>query len=166
MTIEEKIRAKKEEVKRVNRELSKLQDELKKRNEPLYVHITHSSIGPITGKGKHNRKYKLELDIESNKQDCNDIVFLDKIKSAIESLSENPSEPNSYVDWNKIANGHDWVAIDKYSNIYSYHNKPTMDGNSWHSPLPGDWVNVTDIVEKGPLPAWDKSLIHRPGAEE
>ena len=39
MTIEEKIRAKKEKIKRVNRELSKLQDEARAKNEPMKIDV-------------------------------------------------------------------------------------------------------------------------------
>jgi hypothetical protein len=99
MSIESRIREQKEKIKEAQRELSRLQDEARKKEEPLCVHVTNSSIGPLSPRCKSRRRYGVSIEFESNKQDCNDIDFINRITSAIESLSDTPSEPKSYVDW-------------------------------------------------------------------
>ena len=160
MTIEEKIRAKKEEIKRVNRELSRLQDEARAKNEPMTIHVSHSSIGPATEKDPRGRVYNFDCKIISNKKDLNNIDFLNNVQKAIESLSE-PSEPKSPIDWsNPEYDGYNWAAIDDDGDMGLYHSRPhEMDG-TW-----SDNFGWKKIYTK-PWASWDKSLIHRPGIKE
>ena len=94
MTIEDKIRAKKEEIKRVNRELSKLQDEARAKNDPMKIQTI--SVNVSRNQIVSNR-YTIEVNVQSNK-----FPNPEKIRVAIESLSETNDEPKSYVDWSKI----------------------------------------------------------------
>jgi len=96
---------------------------------------------------------------------------IDQLKSAIESLSATPSEPKSYVDWNKIPNGYDWVAMDKNGRARYYFEKPVLGDDVWRAVFnpavrwgTNGWVDAGYIVSTSP--SWDKSLIHRPGAKE
>ena len=130
MTIEDKIRAKKEEIKRVNRELSKLQDEARVKNEPMTIYVQHSSIGPAPEKDPRGRVYNFDCRIVSNKQDLNNVIFLNKVQKAIESLSES-SEPKSYVDWDNIDKKYNWVATDSDGQVWGYGDKPFAMNSYW-----------------------------------
>lgn len=168
MTIEEKIRAKKEEIKKANRELSKLQDEARAKNEPMTIHISHSSIGLATEKDPRGRVYNFDCKIVSNKQDLNNVVFLNKVQKAIESLSEKNDEPKSYVDWDKIPKEYNWASIDAIPNNPGngvYRSKPSIVNDYWTNYCDYTRIPFNAFITND-LPAWDKSLIHRPGIKE
>ena len=80
-----------------------------------------------------------------------------------------------YVDWGKIPEGYDWVAVDSGVNagvrtvsegpiVGMYTAEPTICFNScWNSP-DGNWDDrwVAPNVVIGPLPPWRESLRQRP----
>jgi len=167
MSIESRIREQKEKIKEDQRELSRLQDEARKKEEPVKIDVSNISIEQYT---LHDTApipagfYTIKIELYFNK--CPDLL---RIKSAIESLSD--SEPKSYVDWNKIPKGYNWVAIDKSrGHPWAYREtgeKIIKKNVSWgHVSGFGGVEDVGMDAIIGPLPPWDKSLIHRPGAKE
>ena len=155
MTIEEKIRAKKEEIKRVNRELSRLQDELKRKKDPVKVRFYNATCATgITDRSEYPIMYS--VDFMTNRE-----VDSQKIIKAIESLSES-CEPNSPIDWsNPEYDGYNWAAIDFNGSIWAYQKKPTMR-DYWWTANDGMYMEIHVI----PWASWDKSLIHRHGIKE
>ena len=164
MTIEDKIRAKKEEIKRVNRELSKLQDEARAKNEPLKIKVSRVYVNRISydyvidmvrTEKRQSDDYK--INIVAN---CNKCPKSEDIIKAIESLSES-SEPKSPIDWSKTEYaGYNWAAIDKSGKVGLYKNKPDKYDVFWADGWGWKIVSIT------PWAPWDKSLIHRPGIKE
>jgi hypothetical protein len=77
-------------------------------------------------------------------------------------------EPDSYVDWDKIPDNYNWVAIDKDGKVWAYRECPELETYSYTS----RYICVSDsfirvyLENVNNLPAWDKSLIHRPGIKE
>ena len=160
-SIEDQIRDKKAELKAKSRELSALQNELKKKNEALKIIAIEMQSGSDLG----DTNIRHVIRVYANKK-----LDYTAVRSAIESLSET-SEPKSYVDWGKIPEGYDWVAIDRVNkHPWAYRETGEAiinDNESWKhvSGVGGvNSVSMSDVI--GPLPAWDKSLIHRPGAKE
>ena len=153
MTIEDKIRAKKEEIKRVNRELSRLQGEARAKNDPMKIQTI--SVNVSRNQIVSNR-YTIEVNVQSNK-----FPNPEKIRLAIESLSES-SKPKSPIDWsNPEYDDYNWAAIDKDGRMGLYKNMPrVICGDTWT-----DEHGWKRIVIK-PWASWDKSLIHRPGVKE
>lgn len=167
--IQRAIHEKKEEIKKANRELSKLQDELKNNDEPRMVHVIRSSVGPESDYINGIREYELVLHIKSNKRDLNDIDFLNEADRAIESLSDKPKDDRCYVNWDKVPHGYDWVAVDGDGRVCAYNTKP--DGEycdcMWCVGAPGDFcIDIKRDAIIGSLPPWRDSLIHRPGVKE
>ena len=159
MTIEDKIRAKKEEIKRVNRELSKLQDEARAKNDPMKIQTI--SVNVSRNQIVSNR-YTIEVNVQSNK-----FPNPEKIRLAIESLSES-SEPKSYVDWDKIPKEYNWASIDAIPNNPGngvYRSKPSIVNDYWTNYCDYTRIPFNAFITND-LPAWDKSLIHRPGIKE
>ena len=155
MTIEEKIRAKKEEIKRVNRELSKLQDEARAKNEPLDIKVVCVNV---SRNHLASNRYTVEVAVQSNK-----FPNPEKIRLAIESLSES-SDPKSYVDWDKIDKKYNWVATDSDGQVWGYGDKPFVMNGMWG--YKGSWETFGLLYDSIKSKSWDKSLIHRPGIKE
>lgn len=158
--IEKAIHDKKAEAKKIQREISELQEKLRESNEPRWYRLDF-----IDGPHSYAYRYGITVQIESNKP-----IDRTKLKAAIESLSD-PIEIKSYIDWNKIKREAGWplaqfVFVDKNGNICAMVNKP-RNNDGWIVDVP-----LWDVRERwpdaiiGPLPAWDKSLIHRPGVKE
>jgi hypothetical protein len=174
-SIEDQIRDKKAELKAKSRELSALQNELKKKNEPLTINRLDVSIrrkfNPIGDEPIAGWPWVQEIHMETNKYVSN-AEIVDALKSAIESLSETP-EPKSYVNWkDKRLDGYNWVALDSRFvegecgyGFCMYTSIPHSDGND-HWTNGSDFRKVPSDAIIGPIPAWDKSLIHRPGVKE
>lgn len=215
-SIEDQIREKKAEIKEANRALSKLQDELKKKNEPNEILNLSVSVSPrymiISGGEEFRGPWVQTINMETSKFVSNAVIH-DALKSAIESLSETPSEPKwdyndclewacrdnggkwhyaasrkaldeyygpivhrpepkSYVDWDdKRLDGYNWVARDKDTaggergyGVCMFTSVPELDDDYWTNGK--DYRKVPIDAIFGPLPAWDKSLIHRPGVKE
>jgi hypothetical protein len=172
-SIDDQIRDKKAELKAKSRELSALQNELKKKNEPLIINRLDVSVrtkySPTGTIPEVDGPWVQDIHMETNKYVSNALI-VDALKLAIESLSDTPSDPKSYVDWEKIGPGFDWCAIDEDGSVCAFMYMPHIDhradGRSvWISG--STWGNVPDSVDPfAKLPAWDKSLIHRPGAKE
>ena len=167
MTIEEKIRAKKEEIKRVNRELSKLQDEARAKNEPMKIDVVCVSVSRDSqyvslscgGEPLFNNNYQVVAKVK-----CNKYPNPEKIRVAIESLSEKNDEPKSYVDWSKIDKRYNWVATDSDGEVWGYADKPFTRGSMWG--YVGTHESFGLLYSGRKSKSWDKSLIHRPGIKE
>ena len=82
--IQRAIHEKKEEIKKANRELSKLQDELKKKDEPRKVKVTDIGMDFDIYDISHIR---VSMNIRSNKG-----ISIGEIRNAIESLSDKPKD--------------------------------------------------------------------------
>ena len=156
MTIEDKIRAKKEEIKRVNRELSRLQGEARAKNDPMKIQTI--SVNVSRNQIVSNR-YTIEVNVQSNK-----FPNPEKIRVAIESLSEKNDEPKSYVDWSKIDKRYNWVATDSDGEVWGYADKPFTRGSMWG--YVGTHESFGLLYSGRKSKSWDKSLIHRPGIKE
>jgi len=177
MTIEEKIRAKKEEIKKANRELSKLQDEARARNEPMKIDVVCVSVSRDSqyvslscgGGPLFNNDYQVVAKVK-----CNKYPNPEKIRLAIESLSEKNDEPKSYVDWKWVdaeiirhgcmPGEYNYCTIDKNNTICVHRRKPeVIYGSMWFG-ADGGRLSI-GIYGSNDIP-WDKSLIHRPGIKE
>jgi len=151
-SIEDQIRDKKAELKAKSRELSALQNELKKKNGKQWYKV----ISEGTARESRN---KIDITVASNKS-----IDAGIIRSAIESLSDTPSEPKSYVNWkDKRLDGYNWAAVDPDGRMGVFVGKPSFAKEYNHWTTRCGWKQLTP---EGPLPSWDKSLIHRPGAKE
>ena len=157
--IEKAIREKKAEIKKANRELSKLQDELKKKDEPRKVVFIGGSATCYNGD-----TYDIIIGAKSNKQ-----ITIDEIGRAIESLSDKPKDDRCYVDWNDPKlNGYNWVAFDDCLNnrMAAYISKPRIGtSNIYWSPSNSElWLDYGHYIGKDIN--WRDSLIHRPEVKE
>jgi hypothetical protein len=155
-TIESRIHEQKDKIKEAQRVLSRLQDEARKKDKPQWYKV----VGGC-------KTYEIPPNIDSMRIDVrsNKLIDFDKIKSAIESISATPSEPKSYVDWNKIEDKYKWVAIDKGGTVSAFTTRPHIATPVWVSGREWAIVNEAKYMFHN-LPDWDKSLIHRPGAKE
>jgi hypothetical protein len=156
-TIESRIREQKDKIKEAQRELSRLQDEARKKAEPLHVIIKDCA-------GISRVEQETVIRLVSNKY-----LPYGTIRAWVDSLNATPSEPKSYVDWNKISKEYNWVAIDDPNTGLSpktgmYIKKPHIDGHFWTNTK--DYISISADAIIAPFPSWNKSLIHRPGAKE
>lgn len=170
--IEKAIHDKKAEIKKANRELSELQDELAKSREPRWYRLDF-----IDGPHSYAYRYGITVQIESNHP-----IDKAELKSKIESLSDKPKEPEyvahgykvtrdkrCYVNWSEVPHGYDWVAVDGDGRVCAYNTKP--DGEycdcMWCVGAPGDFcIDIKRDAIIDSLPPWRDSLIHRPGVKE
>jgi hypothetical protein len=157
MSIESRIREQKEKIKEDQRELSRLQDEIRDGWR------SNTIIDPVIS---HEAQYD-----EGGKI----IGYADKYKSGallVYGLTSTIrlSEPKSYVDWKKIPIEYNCVAIDEDGGCWAYCNLPgdkvirRPDGYWGNESENGHVMKIHNTI--GSPPPWDKSLIHRPGAKE
>lgn len=158
MSIESRIREQKEKIKEAQRELSRLQDEARKKEEPRKLLASCGSRTP--GNMPNENIYTVRVCAESGP-----LPNFEEIEKAIESLSPTPSEPKSYVDWDDdLIYGFNWLAKDEDGKIWAYRNKPSLGADRWMASGP---MSSFHQIEGMSLPApWDKSLIYRPGTKE
>jgi hypothetical protein len=164
MSIESRIREQKEKIKEDQRELSRLQDEARKKDEPRKLLASCGSRTP--GSMANENIYTVRVCAESGP-----LPNFEEIEKAIESLSDTPSEPKNYVDWNdpKFAS-YNWAAVqpaEDFPTIALFSKKPILNKEIYGT---GWWLSSDGTVwiggeYKGNVPYY-KSLIHRPGAKE
>ena len=159
--IEKAIREKKAEIKKANREMSELQDELKKKDEPRKVKVIDVRMDYDMNGTSNIRMF---MSVISNKN-----ISSDEVWRAIESLSDKPKEPKSYVDWNDPKlNGYNWVAFDDCLNnrMAAYISKPIIGTSNiyWCPSNKEQWLEYGHYI--GKEIDWRDSLIHRPGVKE
>jgi hypothetical protein len=155
-------------------ELSALQDEAKKRDEPLTISRLDVSVRPqynLTVMMPGTRgPWIQEIVMETNKYVSNE-----KIADALKSITDTQVQPRCYVDWSKILVSSMWgtanyVFVGKDGTVWAMRDYPEKDAASdsgFRTTVPlfrvaTEWPGA--II--GPLPPWDKSLIRRPGAKE
>jgi hypothetical protein len=158
-TIEDQIREKKAEIKEANRALSKLQDEAKRKNEPLRI----MAIEMQSGNDYNDPNVRHVIGVYANKK----LDYI-AVRSAIESLSETP-EPKSYVRWEKIPIEYSWIGRNGVGDFYMAKQKLFLDGGYLHTDSGDLRVSGFCSVPQDAilsLPYYKNSLIHRPGAKE
>jgi hypothetical protein len=166
MSIESRIREQKEKIKQDQRELSRLQEEIRKKEEPRKLLASCGARTP--GCLPHENIYSVRVCAESG-----GLPTFAEIERAIESLSDTPSEPKSYVDWNDPElDGFNWAILQPDPEgpcLMVFENRPRLDRKAyttgwWFWTGKGGVAVYRSKFNAGP--PWDKSLIHRPGAEE
>jgi len=156
-SIEDQIRDKKAELKAKSRELSALQNELKKKNEKQWYKVI-------------SRYEQPEYDNCAVYVVSNGPIDTEKLRAAIESLSET-SEPKSYVDWkDKRLDGYDYIGRNALGDFYMakeplFHNNDGLLVSGEDNGFIKGFDRVPNNVLQE-LHYWRKSLIHRPGAKE
>lgn len=76
---------------------------------------------------------------------------------------------NDYIDWSKVPERFNWVAVDEsghpWSCIWFSREEPQIykDDTGWYQSVP---VEVPADAIIGPLPPWRESLRKRPGSEK
>jgi hypothetical protein len=167
-SIEDKIRDKKNEIKKANRELSRLQEEAKKGSEPLRVKVVNISMVPRETKIGSEEPYVLKIYIKSNKS-----IPTHKIREVLESIHDQSKGPPCYVDWDKVPPNANYVTIDPSGAILAWEGIPAIRDNEygWTSRFNEEnchsigRIGRTDSHYEVSYPAWQNSLIHRPGAK-
>lgn len=75
------------------------------------------------------------------------------------------SQRDDYIDWSKVPEGYDWVAVDEpghhWSGVWAGKSEPTLyeSDNGWLM----DCIEEVSCAIIGPLPPWRESLRKRPG---
>jgi len=90
----------------------------------------------------------------------------DKIHAEKLAEIEASEQKDDYIDWSKIPDGYDWVAVQPSGSKICFEYEPYLnDEKDWFiEPTPGGALSfVYNDAIIGPLPPWRESLRKRPG---
>jgi len=91
----------------------------------------------------------------------------------MEAADANKPTTDDYIDWSKVPEGYDWVAVDG-EDVYNdgilarcHEMKPEISewGDYFIDDSGADDIAVRSSAIIGPLPPWRESLRHRPTTE-
>jgi len=71
-----------------------------------------------------------------------------------------PQQPAPEIDWSKVPEGYDWVAMDADKSWWTYTRKPDRDGRGWFAK-----GKAARLFNFGSHPDWTQSLVQRPVPE-
>ncbi|MBU3661195.1 MAG: hypothetical protein FGM14_15085 [Flavobacteriales bacterium] len=97
---------------------------------------------------------------DKTKENKFETYFNETFKSEFQEEIEQVKQPETIIDWSKVPDGYDWVAMDENGNWYSHKICPYLSTHEWFNS--GETEYIERSIIKNPPTDWTQCKFKRP----